>query len=114
LSIGQLHWSAANYAPLQEWAQVKGLAACYTEGLVREVGVSNYGAKQLRKVFAANFSMIVDTIALENPKPVWSWILCCFVRRFFGERGLRLDGVFFCIVFKNNRSVAYFVEATVV
>lgn len=50
LSIGQLHWSAAKYAPLQEWAQVRGLARCAREGLVAEVGVSNYGAQQLRKV----------------------------------------------------------------
>jgi pyridoxine 4-dehydrogenase len=97
LSLGQLHWSAAKYAPLQEWAlwcvpcccvfvlfclmgcgvekgtlhyifhhcqhtlkkhnappkpQTKrnGLADCYEQGLVRAVGVSNYGPKQLRKV----------------------------------------------------------------
>lgn len=50
LAIGQLHWSAAKYAPLQEWAMVNGIADCAEQGLVREVGVSNYGPKQLRKV----------------------------------------------------------------
>ena len=50
LAIGQLHWSAAKYAPLQEWAMVNGIADCALQGLVREVGVSNYGPKQLRKV----------------------------------------------------------------
>ena len=52
LSLGQLHWSAAKYAPLQEWALWNGLADCYEQGLVRAVGVSNYGPKQLRKVHA--------------------------------------------------------------
>lgn len=50
VSIGQLHWSASKYAPLQEWAMVNGIADCYDAGLVRNVGVSNYGPKQLRKV----------------------------------------------------------------
>ena len=35
---------------LQEGALQSGLADCYDQGLVRAVGVSNYGAKQLRKV----------------------------------------------------------------
>lgn len=50
VSIGQLHWSAAKYAPLQEWAMVNGIADCYEAGLMRNVGVSNYGPQQLRKV----------------------------------------------------------------
>ena len=50
LSVGQLHWSAANYAPLQEWALVNGLADCYEKGLVEAVGVSNYGPRQLERV----------------------------------------------------------------
>ncbi|GBF91660.1 hypothetical protein Rsub_03964 [Raphidocelis subcapitata] len=55
LSVGQLHWSAAKYAPLQEWALWNGLSDCYEHGLVKAVGVSNYGPKQLRKV-AKNFA----------------------------------------------------------
>ncbi|KAH7307120.1 hypothetical protein KP509_22G046600 [Ceratopteris richardii] len=50
LAIGQLHWSTANYAPLQEQALWNGLVAMYEEGLVQAVGVSNYGPRQLEKV----------------------------------------------------------------
>eukprot|EP00882_Tetradesmus_deserticola_P030036 GHRQ01033691.1.p1 GENE.GHRQ01033691.1~~GHRQ01033691.1.p1 ORF type:complete len:275 (+),score=117.78 GHRQ01033691.1:36-827(+) len=50
ISLGQLHWSTAKYAPLQEWALWNGLADCHKQGLIREVGVSNYGAKELRRV----------------------------------------------------------------
>jgi diketogulonate reductase-like aldo/keto reductase len=60
LAIGQLHWSAAKYAPLQELAMVNGIADCYDQGLVREVGVSNYGAKQLRKVRNACASLVLQ------------------------------------------------------
>ncbi|XP_022844519.1 pyridoxal reductase, chloroplastic isoform X2 [Olea europaea var. sylvestris] len=50
IGIGQLHWSTANYAPLQERALWDGLVAIYDKGLVRAVGVSNYGPKQLLKI----------------------------------------------------------------
>ncbi|CAN8244433.1 unnamed protein product [Cochlearia groenlandica] len=50
LGIGQLHWSTANYAPLQEIALWDGLVAMYEKGLVKAVGVSNYGPKQLAKI----------------------------------------------------------------
>ncbi|CAL1404433.1 unnamed protein product [Linum trigynum] len=50
LGIGQLHWSTANYAPPQELALWDGLVAMYEQGLVRAVGVSNYGPNQLVKV----------------------------------------------------------------
>ncbi|PKA48025.1 Pyridoxal reductase, chloroplastic [Apostasia shenzhenica] len=50
IGIGQLHWSTANYAPLQESALWDGLVAMYKKGLVRAVGVSNYGPKQLVKI----------------------------------------------------------------
>ncbi|KAL5567695.1 hypothetical protein UlMin_024270 [Ulmus minor] len=51
IGIGQLHWSTANYAPLQEQALWDGLVAMYDKGLVRGVGVSNYGPKQLVKIY---------------------------------------------------------------
>ncbi|XP_039141805.1 pyridoxal reductase, chloroplastic [Dioscorea cayenensis subsp. rotundata] len=51
IGIGQLHWSTANYAPLQEKALWDGLVAMYEKGLVRAVGVSNYGPKQLIKIY---------------------------------------------------------------
>lgn len=50
IGIAQLHWSTANYAPLQERALWDGLVAMYEKGLVRAVGVSNYGPKQLLKI----------------------------------------------------------------
>lgn len=51
IGIGQLHWSTANYAPLQEQALWDGLVAMYDKGLVQAVGVSNYGPKQLVKIY---------------------------------------------------------------
>eukprot|EP00250_Pteridium_aquilinum_P015654 c22682_g1_i1 orf=366-1460(-) len=51
LAIGQLHWSTANYAPFQEQALWDGLVAMYEEGLVQAVGVSNYGPRQLERVY---------------------------------------------------------------
>eukprot|EP00197_Chlamydomonas_leiostraca_P015833 CAMPEP_0202882450 /NCGR_PEP_ID=MMETSP1391-20130828/38004_1 /ASSEMBLY_ACC=CAM_ASM_000867 /TAXON_ID=1034604 /ORGANISM="Chlamydomonas leiostraca, Strain SAG 11-49" /LENGTH=328 /DNA_ID=CAMNT_0049565305 /DNA_START=156 /DNA_END=1142 /DNA_ORIENTATION=- len=50
ISLGQLHWSAANYAPLQELGMRAGLAQCYEQGVVRAVGVSNYGPRQLKDI----------------------------------------------------------------
>ncbi|XP_020525857.1 pyridoxal reductase, chloroplastic isoform X4 [Amborella trichopoda] len=55
IGVGQLHWSTANYAPLQELALWDGLVAmyekpCFKQSLVRAVGVSNYGPKQLLKI----------------------------------------------------------------
>jgi diketogulonate reductase-like aldo/keto reductase len=35
---------------IQEWALWNGLADCYEQGLVRACGVSNYGARELRRV----------------------------------------------------------------
>ncbi|XP_022722970.1 pyridoxal reductase, chloroplastic isoform X1 [Durio zibethinus] len=51
IGIGQLHWSTANYAPPQEFALWGGLVAIYEKGLVKAVGVSNYGPKQLVKIY---------------------------------------------------------------
>lgn len=42
---------AVQYAPLQEIALQNGLADCYEQGLVRAVGVSNYGPKQMLKIY---------------------------------------------------------------
>lgn len=50
LAIAQLHWSTANYQPLQEGALWEGIADVYDAGLCSAVGVSNYGPKQLLKV----------------------------------------------------------------
>lgn len=50
LGIGQLHWSTANYAPLQEKVLWNGLIEMYEKGLVQAVGVSNYGPRQLLRI----------------------------------------------------------------
>ena len=50
LSIAQLHWSTANYQPLQERALWEGICDVYDQGLCDAVGVSNYGPIQLTKV----------------------------------------------------------------
>jgi pyridoxine 4-dehydrogenase len=50
VDLVQMHWSTANYAPWQEWPLLDGLADLYEQGLVRGVGLSNYGAKRLQKV----------------------------------------------------------------
>lgn len=50
IGIGQLHWSTSKYNPLQELALWDGLVAMYDKGLVRAVGVSNFGPKQLVKI----------------------------------------------------------------
>lgn len=49
ISMAQLHWSTANYAPVQERLMWDGLVAMYDEGLVDAVGLSNYGPKHLQK-----------------------------------------------------------------
>jgi pyridoxine 4-dehydrogenase len=50
LAVAQLHWSTANYQPLQERALWEGISAVYEGGLCESVGVSNYGPVQLQKV----------------------------------------------------------------
>ncbi|MEM6254005.1 MAG: aldo/keto reductase [Cyanobacteria bacterium P01_D01_bin.156] len=50
LDIAQMHWSTANYFPWQEGPLLDGLADLYEQGLVKGVGLSNYGPKRLRWV----------------------------------------------------------------
>jgi pyridoxine 4-dehydrogenase len=50
IDLVQMHWSTANYFPWQEWALLDGLGDLYEQGLVKGVGLSNYGSKRLRKV----------------------------------------------------------------
>lgn len=51
VDLVQMHWSTANYAPWQEWALLDGLADLYEQGLVKGVGLSNFGSQRLRKVY---------------------------------------------------------------
>jgi pyridoxine 4-dehydrogenase len=50
VDLAQMHWSPANYAPWQEWPLLNGLADLYEQGLVKGVGLSNYGPKRLKRV----------------------------------------------------------------
>ncbi|HEY9853507.1 MAG TPA: aldo/keto reductase [Leptolyngbyaceae cyanobacterium] len=50
VDLVQMHWSTANYAPWQEWALLDGLADLYERGMVKGVGLSNYGPKRLKQV----------------------------------------------------------------
>lgn len=47
VDLVQMHWSTANYAPWQEVGLLDGLADLYAQGLVKGVGLSNYGSKRL-------------------------------------------------------------------
>ncbi|NJK77409.1 MAG: aldo/keto reductase [Microcoleus sp. SU_5_6] len=48
IDLVQMHWSTANYAPWQESPLLDGLADLYQQGLVKGVGLSNYGPKRLK------------------------------------------------------------------
>ncbi|MBD2413616.1 aldo/keto reductase [Nostoc calcicola FACHB-389] len=50
VDLVQMHWSTANYAPWQERGLLDGLADIYEQGLVKGVGLSNYGPKRLKQV----------------------------------------------------------------
>jgi pyridoxine 4-dehydrogenase len=50
VDLVQIHWSTANYAPWQEGGLLDGLADLYEQGLVKGVGLSNYGPKRLKRV----------------------------------------------------------------
>jgi pyridoxine 4-dehydrogenase len=50
VDLVQMHWSTANYAPWQEVGLLDGLADLYAQGLVKGVGLSNYGTKRLQWV----------------------------------------------------------------
>jgi pyridoxine 4-dehydrogenase len=52
LDLVQLHWSTANYAPWQEAPLLAGLADLVEQGLVKGVGLSNFGPKRLQKAHA--------------------------------------------------------------
>jgi pyridoxine 4-dehydrogenase len=50
VDLAQMHWSTANYFPWQEWQLLDGLGDLYEQGLIKGVGLSNYGTKRLRQV----------------------------------------------------------------
>lgn len=51
LELGQMHWSPAAYGfQFQEDALLNGLADAYEQGLIKAVGLSNYGPESLRSI----------------------------------------------------------------
>ena len=52
VDLAQMHWSTANYFPWQEEQLLDGLADLYEGGLVKGVGLSNYGTKRLKRMHA--------------------------------------------------------------
>lgn len=51
IDLVQMHWSTGNYAPWQEAAILDGLGDLYDRGLVKGVGLSNFGPKRLKKAY---------------------------------------------------------------
>jgi len=52
VDLAQMHWSTANYFPWQEEQLLNGLGDLYEQGLVKGIGLSNYGTKRLKKIHA--------------------------------------------------------------
>ncbi len=50
VDLVQMHWSPNKYFPWQEKPLLKGLTQLYQQGLVKAVGLSNYGPVNLQKV----------------------------------------------------------------
>ena len=52
VDLAQMHWSTANYLPWQEERLLDGLGDLYEQGLVKGIGLSNYGTKRLKRIHA--------------------------------------------------------------
>jgi pyridoxine 4-dehydrogenase len=65
IDLVQMHWSTANYAPWQESALLDGLADLYEQGLVKGVGLSNYGPKRLKWVHKKLGDRAVPIVTLQ-------------------------------------------------
>ncbi|MGB5635775.1 MAG: aldo/keto reductase [Waterburya sp.] len=52
VDLAQMHWSTANYFPWQEEQLLDGLGDLYEKGLVKGIGLSNYGTKRLKRIHA--------------------------------------------------------------
>ncbi|WP_422662027.1 aldo/keto reductase [Pannus brasiliensis] len=51
IDLVQLHWSTANYAPWQEDRLLDGLGDLVERGMVKGVGLSNFGPKRLEMAY---------------------------------------------------------------
>ncbi len=65
VDLAQMHWPTANYAPWQEGALLDGLADLYEQGLIKGVGLSNYGPKRLKWVQARFKSRGLPIVSLQ-------------------------------------------------
>jgi len=65
VDLVQMHWSTANYAPWQEKPLLQGLGDLYQQGLVKAVGLSNYGPKRLKRVHQILADMGVPIATLQ-------------------------------------------------
>ena len=65
IDLVQMHWSTANYFPWQEWQLLDGLADLYEQGLVKGVGLSNYGPKRLKQVYKKMSARGVSILTLQ-------------------------------------------------
>jgi pyridoxine 4-dehydrogenase len=51
VDLVQMHWSPASYFPWQEKPLLNGLADLYQQDLVKAIGLSNYGSKNLTQAY---------------------------------------------------------------
>ena len=65
IDLVQLHWSTGNYAPWLEGSLLDGLAALYEQGLVRGVGLSNFGPKRLKLAYERLRSRGIPIVSLQ-------------------------------------------------
>ncbi len=65
VDLAQMHWSTANYAPWQEGVLLDGLADLYEQGLIKGVGLSNYGTKRLKWVLARFKTRGIPIVSLQ-------------------------------------------------
>ena len=65
VDLAQMHWSTANYFPWQEWQLLDGLADLYEQGLIKGVGLSNYGTKRLRTIYQKLSDRNVPIVTLQ-------------------------------------------------
>jgi pyridoxine 4-dehydrogenase len=65
VDLAQMHWPTANYASWQEGALLDGLADLYEQGLIKGVGLSNYGPKRLKWVQARFATRGIPIVSLQ-------------------------------------------------
>ncbi|MGB7415961.1 MAG: aldo/keto reductase [Thermosynechococcaceae cyanobacterium] len=92
IDLVQMHWSPANYAPWQEGPLLEGLADLYEQGLVKGVGLSNYGPQSLRKAYQrfAERGVPVATLQVQYSLLSTYPVTSLSVKEICDELGIRL------------------------